>query len=206
MSWSSWRFIGSITMMALSGFMGWSLNEQQHASQQQNVLNQPAVSPTSSMLQSAHPVASFSNKASPATSLQVADEKTPAASPTQIACAEQPRSEASEREQAQLMHSINYGDENKRYEGLLLARSNSTAVPENTLKTLMETDASDRVRLLAFENYLETKSGNPLETRTALQTALSNSNGKIQIEAKKLLEQFEELEHINANTQQVPMQ
>jgi hypothetical protein len=128
-------------------------------------------------------------------------------SPVLTTCNEtSPAPEVSDREQTQALQAIREGNENARYEALLMAKSSGAAVPEETLKSLFETDASERVRLLAFENYLEGKSASPEEMRAALQAALYNPSGTIQTEAKKLLEQLEELERADAANPQLGAQ
>lgn len=94
----------------------------------------------------------------------------------------------------QILQAIRSGDEKSRYEALLNARSTGTVVPDDTLKQLFEIDASDRVRLLAFENYLERKSGSAAEVRAALEAAQNVPSPAIQAEARKLLEQLGEQE------------
>ncbi|MES2354602.1 MAG: hypothetical protein V4568_09415 [Pseudomonadota bacterium] len=225
---SAWRLLGSISIMALSGAIGWMLHEQLQTTK--NISPQAIATTLLGASESERKVTLFSDGTvtiniqkrplhwlyeelarqggEPSSTFINTAGENPATTPAAYAaaCTTPAPSEATEREHTQLIHTINSGDESKRYEGLLSAKSSGTALPENTLKTLVESDASDRVRLLAFENYLESKSGNPAETRAALQTALSNPSGKIQMEAKKFLEQFEELERMDANTPQATTQ
>jgi hypothetical protein len=104
--------------------------------------------------------------------------------------------EACEKEQAlQTLQAIREGDEKARYEGLLTARSLGLPVPQETLKTLYQTDTSERVRLLAFQQYLDvTQEAGIDETRATLQTALYNPSAAIQTEAQRLLHELEESE------------
>lgn len=99
---------------------------------------------------------------------------------------------------AQLLQVIERGGEADRYDGLLQARSDSVSMPDSMLKWMFETDASERVRLLAFENYLESRTGSADATRSALQAALYVPNAAIQSEAKRRLEELLESERIDA--------
>ena len=99
---------------------------------------------------------------------------------------------------AQLLQVIERGGEADRYDGLLRARSDSVSVPDGMLKWMFETDASERVRLLAFDNYLEPRTGSADATRSALQAALYVPNAAIQSEAKRRLEELLESERIDA--------
>lgn len=100
-------------------------------------------------------------------------------------------SAAVEAQQEEVLQALRSGDEASRYEVLLNARTNGTPVPDDTLKQLFEIDASERVRLLAFENYLERKSGSAEEVRSALEAALYIPSPAIQAEARQLLEQLD---------------
>ena len=99
---------------------------------------------------------------------------------------------------AQLLQVIERGGETDRYDGLLQARSEGVSVPDSMLKWMFETDTSERVRLLAFENYLEPRTGSADATRSALQAALYVPNAAIQSEAKRRLEELLESERIDA--------
>ena len=76
------------------------------------------------------------------------------------------------------------------------------AVPDDTLKTLFETDASDRVRLLAFDSWLEARADSPDAMRSALQSALYLPSAAIQQEARRLLAQLHEVERNAADSPQ----
>jgi hypothetical protein len=101
-----------------------------------------------------------------------------------------------------LLRTIERGDEAARHDGLLQARGAGIAVPDETLKTLFETDASDRVRLLAFESWLETRADNADAMRSALQAALYLPSAAIQNEARRLLSQLQDVERIDADSAQ----
>ena len=53
------------------------------------------------------------------------------------------------------LHAIERGSESDRFDGLLRSGETGAVVPEDTLKTIVDTDASERVRLLAFERLIE---------------------------------------------------
>jgi hypothetical protein len=103
----------------------------------------------------------------------------------------------------ELLRTIERGDEASRHDGLLQARGLGMAVPDDTLKTLFETDASDRVRLLAFESWLESRADSPDAMRSALQSALYLPSAAIQQEAKRLLTQLHEVERNAADSPQL---
>lgn len=106
------------------------------------------------------------------------------------------QSEACEKEQElQTLQAIREGDEKARYEGLQTARSHGLPVPQETLKALYQTDTSERVRLLAFQQYVDVVQEAGIdETRATLQAALSSPSAAIQTEAKRLLDELEESE------------
>lgn len=98
----------------------------------------------------------------------------------------------------QLLRTIRQGAEADRFDGLLQARNDGATVPDDLLKHLYETDASERVRLLAFEAYLEPRSDDSEETRRVLQSALYVPNLGIQREARRRLDELAEIERIDA--------
>jgi hypothetical protein len=106
--------------------------------------------------------------------------------------------------EGELLRAIERGDETARHDGLLQARGLGMAVPDDTLKTLFETDASDRVRLLAFESWLEARADTPEAMRSALQSALYLPSAAIQQEARRLLAQLHEVERNGADSPQPP--
>jgi len=104
----------------------------------------------------------------------------------------------------ELLRTIERGDEAARHDGLLQARGLGLQVPDDTLKTLYETDASDRVRLLAFESWLEARADSPEAMRSALQSALYLPSAAIQQEASRLLTQLQAVERNAADSPQLP--
>lgn len=99
---------------------------------------------------------------------------------------------------AAVLQTIRHGSEPDRFDGLLEARSQGVPLSDELLKTLFETDASERVRLAAFETYLESRSGSHGDMRTALTAALYVPDAAIQREAKQRLEELAESERIDA--------
>jgi hypothetical protein len=91
-----------------------------------------------------------------------------------------------------LFAAIERGGETERFEGLLTAVSSSITVPDELLKSMLETDASERVRLLALERYLDPRGGNPAALRKALEAALNVSNAAVQQEARRRLAELTE--------------
>ena len=105
-----------------------------------------------------------------------------------------PLSRADSDAQARLLSSISEGDEAARYDGLLKARSEGLAVPDHVLKTLFENDQSDRVRLLAFETYLEPRSSEYEEMRKALHAAFDVPSAALHADVVQRLEAIAKLE------------
>jgi hypothetical protein len=106
-------------------------------------------------------------------------------------------SEAEARKQDQMLQmllrvaTIREGDEKARYEALLKASSYGQEVPPETLKSIYETDTSERVRLLAFQQYLDgTQSASLEQTRATLQDALGSTSETVRTEAQRLLDEL----------------
>ncbi|MBP6776053.1 MAG: hypothetical protein KA151_02255 [Piscinibacter sp.] len=105
-------------------------------------------------------------------------------------CAESPA--VAPAEARRLFTTIERGSEAERFEGLLAAVSSSITVPDALLKSRLETDASDRVRRVALELYLEPRSGEPAALRTALEAAMYVPNAAVQQEARRRLDELME--------------
>ena len=84
-----------------------------------------------------------------------------AAAPRAIACDARPED---------VLARVLRGNETERYDTLVQSLSGG-AVSAETLKTLYQTDASPRVRLLAFEDSLESTAGDPAARRAELEAA-----------------------------------
>ena len=76
--------------------------------------------------------------------------------------------------------------------------SDGVLVPAQTLKWLYETDASERVRLAAFESYLESRADQLDALRQTLEAALYVPSAAIQREAKQRLDALQEMQRIDA--------
>ncbi|MEP6505294.1 MAG: hypothetical protein ABJD97_18315, partial [Betaproteobacteria bacterium] len=79
------------------------------------------------------------------------------------------------------------GAEPQRYESLVQGQ-NGGALPEDVLKTLYQTDASPRVRLLAFDYALEGTEADPALRRSVLAAASLLPDPVVSQEAGRLLE------------------
>jgi hypothetical protein len=79
------------------------------------------------------------------------------------------------------------GTETERYDTLVQARSGG-AVSEEMLRTLYQSDASSRVRLLAFEYAQEATEGDPGARRTELEAARLLPDAVVAQEAGRRLE------------------
>ena len=102
----------------------------------------------------------------------------------------------------QVLHTIQRGGDGERRNGLLQARADGVALPDETLRTLVETDASDAVRLLAFDELLEARSGDAAALRGALEASLYVPNEAVQRESRRRLDELRESERIDANSLQ----
>jgi len=75
-------------------------------------------------------------------------------------------------------------------------------VPDGTLKTLFETDASEQVRLHAFEAYLERQTGDNVALRRTLEAAALIPSAVIQREAHVRLNELTDMERMEASFKQ----
>ena len=117
------------------------------------------------------------------------------AAATAAAPAQAPRDEApAER----LARALRGGSEQQRYDALLQARSEGAPLPEGQLMRLMAQDPSERVRLLAFENYIEAQSGDLDALRTGLQAVMRIPHTALQAKAREQLDGIEQLYQHNA--------
>ena len=119
---------------------------------------------------------------------------TPAAVEEKVACTPPP----APPDLARTMHAIERGSEDERFDGLMKARSAGMLVDERTLKTLYETDASERVRTAAFESFLEWRTDSPAALREALESALYVPSAAVQRAAKQRLDELLEMERSDA--------
>ena len=87
-----------------------------------------------------------------------------------------------------LLQAMSQGTDDERYDSLLRARSEGLSLPDDTLKRLYENDASDRVRSLAFQRFLEGQASSVDEMRKALEAGLAVSNEAVQTEARRRLD------------------
>ena len=103
---------------------------------------------------------------------------------------------------AKLLQEIQRGSEEQRVRGLLDARPAGVVVPADTLKTLFETDASDKVRLHAFEAYLEQLPGDNATLRRTLEAAVLVPSAVIQRAAQARLDELTDMERVDASFNQ----
>jgi hypothetical protein len=97
------------------------------------------------------------------------------------------------------------GTEPERYEGLVQAQ-NGGAVSDAMLKTLYETDASPRVRLLAFDYALESTEGDTAARRGVLEAARLLPDAVVAQEAARRLDAMPRDERGRADEQQLAAQ
>jgi len=100
-----------------------------------------------------------------------------------------------------LLQAIAQGTDDERYDSLLRARSDGLSLPDDALKRLYENDASDRVRSLAFQRFLEGRASNVDEMRKALEAGLAVSNLAVQNEARRRLDSLLDGQGIDTSLQ-----
>jgi hypothetical protein len=98
----------------------------------------------------------------------------------------------------QLLRTIEQGTDDERIAALQRARSDGMPVPEPVLRTLLETAASDRVRLVALDSWLESRAGDSVAERAALEAALLVPNAAVQFEARQRLGDLDETARLDA--------
>lgn len=98
----------------------------------------------------------------------------------------------------EMLKTLQQGNADDRFQGILSARNEGVVIPEPVLKNLFETDTADAVRLLALEAYLEPRMGDLAATREVLEKALRLPNAAIQREARRRLDELAEVERIQA--------
>ena len=174
----------------LSAAIGWTLGASQHVHPPQ-AAPQPSLA-GAGVLRATQGWSVMSYPQPPGTA--AAPSASPSPASVEAACP--PR--ATPQERTQWLNAIREGDESTRIDGLLKTRSAGVPLPDDLLQTLFENDASERVRLLAFENYLEPRSGSVEGMRQALQAALDIPSAAIQADARRRLSQLAELEHNDA--------
>lgn len=97
-----------------------------------------------------------------------------------------------------LARALRGGSEQQRYDALLQARSEGEPLAEAQLMQLMAQDPSERVRLLAFENYIEAQSGDLDALRAGLQAVMRIPHTALQAKAREQLDGIEQLYQQNA--------
>jgi hypothetical protein len=125
-------------------------------------------------------------RAAPAASRPAVAEAEPAAADG--ACPAPPEAPPSP-DAARLLQAIERGSEDDRHDGLLAARNDGLTLAPTTLRRIWETDASERVRLLAFEAWLEQQADAPGTTRQALEAVLLLPGTMLQAEARRRLDE-----------------
>lgn len=98
-----------------------------------------------------------------------------------------PRATACDARPEDVLARVLRGSEAERYDTLVQSL-NGGAVSAETLKTLYQTDASPRVRLLAFEDAQEATEGDPAARRSELEAAHLLPDPVVAAAAGRLLE------------------
>lgn len=108
------------------------------------------------------------------------------------ACIEAPQGADEQDAAPRLLRAVQEGDAAARVQALLRARSAGLVLPDAIVTSLLESDPSEDVRLLAFDHYMEQRSGNQAEARSALESALYIASTAIQAEARRRLGRLDE--------------
>lgn len=104
---------------------------------------------------------------------------------------------------ARLLQAIERGAEVDRHDGLLAARGDGVTVAPALLRQLWETDPSERVRLVAFEAWLEQNADRPDVLRAGLAAAATMSGEAVPREARRRLEEQAASDHADPGDPQV---
>jgi hypothetical protein len=107
---------------------------------------------------------------------------------------------------ARLLQVLREGSEAQRYDALVQSRTAGVMVAEDELMRLMADGPSERVRLSAFDSYIELKSGDVDQLRTGLQALLRIPHTQLQARAREQLDGIEHLYEQSAALQQLPRQ
>jgi hypothetical protein len=103
---------------------------------------------------------------------------------------------------AAVLRALELGGDAERFESLLRARADEVPVPASTLQQLVETDPSERVRLAAFESWLEARADHGDALRQTLEAALDATSAAIRSEAKQRLDVLLEMQRVGAQPPQ----
>lgn len=97
-----------------------------------------------------------------------------------------------------LLFTIEHGADDARAEALLQAQAGGLKLPEPLVRSLLETSASERVRLAALDSWLAMRSGDARAERAALEAALVMPSMAVQQEARQRLDDLDEIERMDA--------
>lgn len=103
---------------------------------------------------------------------------------------------------AALAQALREGSEAQRYDALVQSRTAGMLVAEDELMRLMAEGPSERVRLAAFDSYMELKSGDVDHLRGGLQAVLRIPYTPLQARAREQLDGIERLYEQGAALQQ----
>jgi hypothetical protein len=102
---------------------------------------------------------------------------------------------------ATVLQAIASGSDDERYESLLRARADGVSLTDDALKRLYLNDASDRVRTLAFQRFLEQHSASFDDMREALEAGLAVPNEAVRAEARGRLDSLLNGEGVDSSIQ-----
>jgi hypothetical protein len=102
----------------------------------------------------------------------------------------------------QILRRLQDRSEQVRLQGLIQAREDGVLVPQATLLALMRNDPSERVRLEAFDDYVDANSGTTQELRAAMQEMMRVPDATLQSRAREQLDLLEQAEREDAEMNQ----
>lgn len=191
--------LGVLALMALSATAGWVLLTPQAPERTQAPATVTAGAAPSSRLS----VMAWPQPAADSTSSGGAAPR-PAEPGAEQRVSQDVASATGSGDTAALARQLREGGESQREAALLRAHTEGVLLPEALLHRLMATDASEQVRMAAFEAYVELKSGSVEELRAALQAALAVRDTTLQTRAREQLDALERMQREAALEQQQP--
>jgi hypothetical protein len=130
------------------------------------------------------------------------DALPPRAGDASDGCKQPDRNQAGGSERERTLRALREGSDADRYAAMLGAEENAIDIPDDLLRSTIESDASDRVRLMAFARYAERLVGDPESLRELLTVAAYRYSGALQAEARRQLNDLNEYEAMQANAPQ----
>lgn len=218
---ATWHWAGIVLLPILSGFMGWHLRGEPGDSPAVRIAaeKRPALPSLSAPSLMAYPDAAPVTKADEvklgadgSISAQVghrpltwllSELKRQGWEPAAL-CNGTTAAPDTEPDGSRLVAAISTGSEATRHETLMRARSAGAFIPDSSLRELMASGPSDRIQLLALEQYVEAHGGTPESLREALHAAAAVPSTAVRAEALHQLQMLEEEQRRSQAIEQKP--